>query len=396
MFRSSFLSVPICALLIVFSSLAIAQNSVRSAKASSPVQVVYMIGSSTITTYNVDPQTLDATQVGSPLTVNATNLNYFAFPMTPSVNDHALYVFGSGSQTSQQYLWVYATDASGVPQTPSLQMIPTTGLVQVWMDPNDSFLYGVFQTSNGNYTFVNITSFQVGSGGRLSDPQSVANYKLPNGGIDFCSVQILGANAQSSELYDVVSCLDPSAYSATYNERTLDIQTGALGPDVEIYSWSSTSGGYQFVQLVGNYVYDFELPNDYQNGMNSMSIYPLVPNTTTPVVQCTATMLESCAYAQSAAVHPSGKYVFMADSQDFTEIDRVDLNAKKLVDTTNYFPAGFVIPFTGQFSPDGTIVYASGSTSIEIFGFNVQTSEVTFGGSIPVASGDTFLVTARD
>jgi hypothetical protein len=396
MFRSLLRSFPVGVVLIVFSSFAIAQDSARSTTAPSPVQVVYMIGSSTITTYNVDPQTLDATQVGSPLTVNATNLNYSAFSVTPSTHDRVLYVFGSESQTSQQYLTVYATDASGIPQTPSLQTIPTTGLVQVWMDPKASFLYAVFQTSNGNYTFVSITSFQVDSEGRLSDPQAVASYKLPNGGTDFCSVQIVGANAQGSELYDVVSCLDPGAYYATYNERTVDLQIGVLGPDVEIYSWGSTSGGYQFVQLVGNYVFDFEIPNDYQNGMNSMSIYPLVPNTTTPVVQCTATMLESCAYAQRAAVHPSGKYIFMSDSQDFTEIDRVDLNAEKLVDTTNYIPAGFALPVAGQFSPDGTIVYASGASSIEIFGFNVQTSDVTFGGEIPVASGDIFLATARN
>jgi hypothetical protein len=384
--------------LLVFSlslsAIALAQQS--NSSATSSTQVVYEIGSSTVTTYDVDPQTLTATQAGEPLTVNATDLNYSANSVAPSANDHALYVIGSASQTSQQYLTVYATNTSGVPQTPSLQAIPTTGLVQVQTNPRATFLYAIFQSSDGNNTFVAIRGYQVDSEGKLSNRQTLANYKLPNGGDEFCSVLILGFNAAGSELYDSVACSYPDSYAASYNERAVDLQTGALGPDVEIYSWGSTSGGYQSVQFVGNYVFDFETPNNYQTGLNSVNIFPLVPDTTTPLVQCTASMLESCGYAKGVA-HPSGRYIFMGDTEGFCEIDRVELEAKKILDTGNYIPSGFGgTPFYSQFGADGTIAYAYGSNnSIQIYGFNVETSEVTPGGSFPLPNSDFILATAR-
>jgi hypothetical protein len=383
-------------LALSFSSSAFAQAPTSTATMSSPTQVVYEIGSSTITTYDVDPQTLTATQAGEPLTVTAADLNYSTLSVTPSANDHAIYVIGSASQTSQQYLTVYTTSTSGLPQSPSLQAIPTTGLVQVQTNPKATFLYAVFQSSNGNNTFVSIRGYQVDAEGKLSDAQAVAHYKLPNGGDEFCSVSILGFNAAGSELYDDVACSDPGAYYSTYNERSVDLQTGEIGPDVEVYSWSSISGGYQSVQFVGNYVFDFETPNNYQTGLNSVNIFPLVADTTTPLVQCTASMLESCGYAMGVA-HPSGKYIFMGVAEDFCEIDRVELKAKKIVDTGNYIPSGFGgTPSYSQFSPDGTIAYTySSNDSIQLYGFNVETSEVTPGGSFPLASSDFIIATAR-
>jgi hypothetical protein len=394
--------------LLALSHLALAQQSSESNPASqsfmssqsSPTQVVYLIGSSTITTYNVDAQTLTGTQAGEPLTVNATNLNYSTTSVAPSANDHAIYVIGSVSQTSQQYLTVYSTNASGVPKTPSLQAIPTTGLFQVQTNPNATFLYAVFQTSNGNYTFVNITRYQVDSEGVLSGAQTVAGYKLPNGGDEFCSVLILGFNSVGSQLYDDVSCSDPGGETAAYNVRAVNSETGALGPDVEVYSWSNFYGGYESVQFVGNEVFNFVTPNSYQTGVNSVNIFPLVPNTTTPTIECTASMLESCGYASGFA-HPSGKYILMDDSADFCEIDRVELQAKKIADTGNYIPYSFSsTPWDSHFGANGALIYATGSGSgsnysIEIYGFNEASSEVTPGESISIPTGDWFLATER-
>jgi len=65
------------------------------------------------------------------------------------------------------------------------------------------------------------------------------------------------------------------------------------------------------------------------------------------------------------------------------QIDKVELAAKKIVDTGNYL----LVPWLNQFSPDGTLVYGEGSWSgsglpLNIFGFNVTTSAITPGGSI--------------
>lgn len=394
--------IPLCLLIAAFSSLAIAQDSASSAAA--PTQVVYLIGSSTITTYNVDPQTLYATQVGNPLTVSATNLNYYTTSVTPSSNDRVLYIIGSESSTSPQHLMVYGTDSSGIPQGPSLQTIRTTGLGQVMTNPKSSFLYALFENPGGNsyYSRSTIHAYEVDAQGELSDGKTVATYKLPNGaeGTEVCTLSILGFNAAGTELYDEVYCVNHEGIAATYSERSVDLETGALGPDVEIYSWNDSAGGYYTVQIVGDHVFVFETPNDYQTGLNSVDVFALAPNVTTPLVQCTASMLESCGYA-TGTTHPSGKYIFMSDTGTFTEIDRVEPNGRKIVDTGNYIPYGFgSSSLAGQFSPDGTIVYATqpltSGYNIEIYGFDVATSEVTPGGVIAGSEFDLFLATQRD
>jgi hypothetical protein len=124
---------------------------------------------------------------------------------------------------------------------------------------------------------------------------------------------------------------------------------------------------------------DLQSPNDWQKGVNSVNIYPLVPNTSKLLLQCTAQMLEACGYASSYVVHPSGKYIFTAISGDVSQIDKIELSQKKIVDTGNYIPYLF-----GQFSPDGTLVYGIYNPGteyyIEIFGFNAATSAVTTSG----------------
>ena len=77
---------------------------------SSPLQLVYLQDGTSLTTYNVDPQTLSATQVGQPV-----NLPMSSFALlTPSLNGRFLYIRGTDS-SQRQHLWIFATDASGVP-----------------------------------------------------------------------------------------------------------------------------------------------------------------------------------------------------------------------------------------------------------------------------------------
>ena len=108
-------------------------------------------------------------------------------------------------------------------------------------------------------------------------------------------------------------------------------------------------------------------------------------------------MLQACGYASGVA-HPSGKYIFMEISGDTTQIDKLDLGAKKIVDTSHYIPYRFL----GVFSPDGTIAYADNYTYgtnyyyVEIYGFDVATSNVTPGGVIYIPSSlDPFFVAQR-
>src|SRR5437016_7241659 len=92
----------------------VTQLAASPSQPSTPIQIVYTLDGTTLSTYNIDPLTLQATLAGT-LTVQ-TSLYAWIYP---SPNGHFLYfVASNGSQSS---LFVYATDASGVPQLPAVQ-----------------------------------------------------------------------------------------------------------------------------------------------------------------------------------------------------------------------------------------------------------------------------------
>ena len=353
---------------------------------SARVQVVYLVDGSTLTTYDVDSQTLDATQVG---TLSVTQ--YLSPGLTTSPDGHFVYYTDFGFTPNKgNRLWVYATDSTGSPQSPAVQELDGTflwGLPQ--FDPKAHFAY-LFSavTNKADYTEYTLWRYAFDpNSGKLDQKQSVASYYLfsnPSG--NDCAPTILGFNADGTKLYDEIACFGPyNSSSVTYNERTVDLQTGLLGPDKQVFNWTNgDAGGYESVQFVKNLVFNFVTPNDFQQGINSVNVYPLRPHTSTPIIQCTATLLEACGYSSGVA-HPSGEYVFMQVSSDNTQIDRVGLTQKKIVDTGNYIPFQF-----GKFSPDGTIVYgynpSNTSAYLEIYGFDVATSDVTPGGAIYLPS----------
>ncbi len=386
MMRAALLSLIVC-----LPSLALAQKpnpQVDSGPlASSAVQVVYVIDGSTLTTYDIDPQTLYATQVGTLTLPESTYPN-----IVSSSNDRFLYytAYSSPAQSSPQYLWVYATDASGAPQTPAVQKINVTGLYGgPIIDPQANFFYMVHAGRAGRQdTTFTIRRYLVDSNtGKISQPQVEAQYELANDpSAQDCGLLLDGFNANGNKLYDQVSCSYPGGDKSLYNQRTINPQTGALGPDVEIYSWNNSSQGGESVQFVNNRMFDFVVPNSYQLGVNVVNIYQVQPNVTTPLVQCTASMLEACGYFNTPTlVHPSGKYLFLGISPGTTQIEKVELGAKKIVDTSNYIPYG-----VEQFSPDGTIAYGNYYVGpgffIEIYGFDVSTATVTPGGIIGAPS----------
>jgi hypothetical protein len=350
---------------------------------------VYVIDGSTLTTYNVDPQTLNASEVGT-LTLPETN----SASLTPSPNDHFIYysAYDSGSLSSK-HLWIYPTDATGSPQGPPVQELNANNFyVAPAFDPKANFLYQVSAVPAGGGEYENYTIWRYllnPATGRINYPVAEAKYKLQSGagGSEGCAVSIVGFNAAGTKMYDEISCGYHGGASATFNERTVNLETGALGPDLEVYSWNNSSGGGENVQFVNNLMFDLVIPNGYQPGLNSVNVYPVQPNASAaPLIECTASMLEACGYFSGLnLVHPSGKYVFLAISSGTTQIEKVEIGAHKIVDTSNY------IPYTVEaFSPDGTIAYGVQgeypSLVLEIYGFSAVTGAVTRGGQIGVPS----------
>src|ERR1700690_1343697 len=168
----------VCCMLLCLGTLSSAQNSSAVVQTSpTPVQVVYLVESTTIVTYNVDPQTLNPTQVGSVTVPNAV-FNPDVIPwLIAAPNDHFIYYIGYVSQT-QQRLWVFATDSTGSPQLPVVQQFNVKNFNGLQVDPKANFVYAVFEgvnTDDSSNTPWYIRRYLINpASGKLNQPQVLA------------------------------------------------------------------------------------------------------------------------------------------------------------------------------------------------------------------------------
>jgi len=382
MFRAVPLFVIVCLAVPTFAQ----SPSSNVGNSSSPLQIVYVIDGSTLTTYTVDGQTFQPTPVGM------TTLQESVYPdLITSPNGRILYYTAYQNYSQQgEKLYVYNTNSLGVPNTQPIQTLGAKGIYTPLVDPNDKFLYVVHQGTVGTqYTTYTIVRYVINPAtGKISQPVTEATYKLDSAvsGL-YCSLFLDGMNTTGTMLYDAIFCSYPyGGAEATYNERSVDPLTGSLGPDQKVYYWNNSSGGGDHVQFVKNLVFDFVVPNDYQQNVNFVDIYRVHPNLSTPLIHCTESMLADCGSDSYGLAHPSAQYVFVVSPITFmTNIDKVELNSKQIVATSSTIPYE-----VQQFSPDGKIAYAANDVNtalnIQIYGFNVNTAQVTAGGLISVPS----------
>lgn len=271
----------------IFSLFAVTNNVfAQTTTTSTRVQVVYVIEGNRLVTYNVDPQTLQPKQVGSLTLIGSPE--YYALFTSP--NDRFVYVVGFNTN-STKYLDVYRTNASGAPQGPPSQKLSVNYFQGIQFDSKTDFAYAVFAFPDGIYnTAYHFRRYLVNSTtGALSSPVSEVTYVGSSGaeGTTACGAGVYGFNAAGTTLYEVVGCSGHDGGYSTYYERTVNTTTGALGPAVQIYSWSyGTEGRSESIQFVGSHMFDFVTPDNWQTDVNTLNIYPLVPNTSKPQIQC--------------------------------------------------------------------------------------------------------------
>ena len=379
----------LCLLLLV-PSFALGQNVTsivrgnQSLPAGSPpsstVEVLYVFDNSVLTTYNVDPQTYEATAVG---TTTMPKAKYVSIQTSP--DGRFLYYFANPTYYSgHQKLYVFDTDATGVPGSTPVQATNANQLTGVAISPAGTFFYSVAVGTTGQYTtnYAIVRNVISPVNGSLSQPVTEATYTLdsnPSG--NDCGLEILGFNPAGTTLYDAILCSGPhGSGSETFNQRSVDVQSGALGADQQVYAFSYYAGsGYAGVQFENNLLFVFDSFYNQGPNANTVQIFPTQPPSTTPLVNCTASMLAVCGdFGSYALAHPSGEYVFLQDTNYLTDILQVDLTTQQLTQV-NTIPEN-----VEKFSPDGSVIYGDNPDNgeIRIAGFNATNGEVKLGGSV--------------
>jgi hypothetical protein len=335
------------------------------------VDILYAAENTDLLTYTVAPSTLQATKVGEPLTLAGAPVFNL---VVPSPNDHFIYVSTSNTQTFQVTLSVYATDSSGVPQTPAIQTIGPESIYEFAIDPNDKFAYMLqYATNSQDEYFYQMRLFTIDAAtGRLTEsPQAQVNFPPSS----YCGPTFQGFYPNGSQLNYAYVCDYPDSFSATYFYSDVNSQTGELGPAVQIFKFNDNDGGTSADEVL---LSPRTLNNLHTvNSQTSIRIYPLEADADNPVINCTSTMLPACSQAGQFWQDIAGQYLVLATNPNF-EIVKVELQQKQIVDT------GSSVSGQPYFSLDDLMIYGvdyqpGNNSTVQIYGFNPSNGAVTIG-----------------
>jgi hypothetical protein len=355
------------------------QNATSNGAPSSgaSLQILYVIANGAVSTYAVDESALTFTSMGQPVNlIPRGSLVQFV----PAPNDDFVYVLWSDAG-NRQHLSVYATDTSGIPQTPAAQTLDAPSLYQFNIHPSARFVYMMqVDTSGTEYTSTVRLFYANSTDGKLrEDPQLQGSY----GPYNIWPAFLYGFSSDGTKIY----LSRQNSQGPFYEQRELNTESGSLGPDVLLYQ---PPGG----QLTSDtLVIGTELMVDeHRTPMVSgyLDILPLVPRPRHHLFRCTASMLAACATATNVQIAPVGKYLFLTDPPTRqVHIARIHLDAKQVEDTGNSFPMTAETPGFA-FSPDSTLVYAvlAGDSSVHVYSFDPASGQLTNGGTPLPIGGD--------
>jgi hypothetical protein len=348
-------------------------------------ELLYVIGNGNVSTYAVDNNALTFTSVGQPVNLIPTG-SFVQF--VPARHDNFLYLLWADAQ-SQQHLSVYATDASGIPQTPAVQTLDAPSLYQFNIHPSARFAYmmqvndlGAEYTSKVRLFFVNSAD------GKLREDSKLEGSYGP---YNVWPALLYGFSVDGSKIY----LSRQNSRGTFYEQRALDTGNGDLGPDVVLYQ---PSGGplSSDMLLIGAEVMVDEHRSPTTAGY--LDILPLVPRPRHHLFSCTASMLPACATATNVQIDPLGKYLLLTDPPtQQVHVARMHLGAKKVEDTGNSIPMTAATPGFA-FSPDSTLVYAvlASDSSVHVYSFNPASGQLIDGKTpLPIASNGGFCPALR-
>jgi hypothetical protein len=336
---------------------------VGSAVAATPATgLLYVEQGQNIVTYSVNKTTAVTKKLG---TLNTAYISWA--PITIRRSGSFVYLLG-WSSAGVEYFSVYSLTAAGVPTAKPVQtLVVKPALSKFYIHPNGVDAYAMFSWTkpepDGNTGYASdIVLFTINpkTGKLTNTKRNIANFPLSEEG--FTSIDYM--NSKGTEL-DMVSisvvpchtCAGPSYYSYAINATT-----GLLSPGG--FFWSDTSVPSSFL---GDsiFVYDEYI----------LDVYSMGPKPTL-LVQCDPSTLTLCwDYPNAIYIHPSDKYLFLADQvTNDVPILYVSLPLKQLIRSGASIPG---LPSTLAFSPDGLLVYAIEGSKILVYVFNPHSGLLT-------------------
>jgi hypothetical protein len=340
--------------------------------AASSVEVLYVAetkaGKTSLLTYNVNPTTAAATEVGQPVSIEATSID----PVAVGIR-HVIYVWNSKN------VWTYITDANGVPDAEPEQNLPfkfPKPVTTFVADPDGKFAYaGVVwwdsQTETNNAT-VYLFAIDPSTGELTNLDEAVAQYgPNPYIGLTGFSFGLKGNKLFASDYNNAPYTCEPG-----YDYYPVDQSTGHLGSLENIFEDGSCSGNTAVAvtdQIAGG------AGACCGQGSGGLGVIQI---STGRQINCDASMLTFCGddvVPSGLYFDPSSKNVFFADA-DTGGIYIGRLNFGKSIITES----DSAVPGDPQlfFSPDSLLVYALYKHNVEIYVFRSSTGTLTANTSL--------------
>jgi hypothetical protein len=340
--------------------------------ASASVDVLYVAtpqaSNISLATYNVDPTTAVAEQVGNPVTVGATNVD----PVTVG-SQHVIYVWDSNE------VWLFVTNAQGVPRSQPAQHLKFNfahTVTRFLADPGGKFAYAgmtwVDSKTYNNYAAVVLFTIDQSTGKLTNTGQTVASY----GPDPYVGLTGFLFGLSGKRLYASFFNNGPYTCMPGYDYYAVNQTTGQLGPlKALLFANGSCSGPIAIAltdQLTANSA------SCCGRGSGFLSVYR---TGTQKIIQCGPQNVSLCGdEVAQMNLDPASQNVFFGDADTgLTDVEHLDFTNSQLVDT------GSSIAGTPPlyFSPDSRLVYASNPSDIGIYAMQSNTGKLGANTTLP-------------
>jgi hypothetical protein len=346
---------------------------------STPIEVLYTEAhsynpeeQSLLYTYNINPQTATAEQVGTPLPVPGTSID----PLTVS-GKHVLYLWNGTD------VWKYNTNSQGVPAPQASQHLKFDfpyPILSFLVDPNGKFAYAAINFYNpySQQDYASIVLFTIDPlNGDLTDTGRVVARYGPGGWIINYLFGVSGRRLYFFEEYT-----GPFECGGNYDFYDVNQESGSLGKDtflmqVGTYCGLNNTGTFSDTLTVVGGTFDAS------QGNGSVAVNQTL---TGQNITCTSSMLTFCGdEVASLNIDPASKNIFVADLDTaITYVAHIDFQNSQLLPT----PTPIQNSYSLFFSPDSKIIYSlSRNATMDIYAFNPNTGQVTPGGFLLTVTG---------